>query len=270
MAPTDLVRPPGKRIPFLGLELDNLSFDQAVDRILALARGPEPTYVVTPNVDHVMRFQRYPAFRQIYGDAALVLVDGMPIVWATALLGSRVRAKVSGSDLFPAVARAAAEHELSIFLLGGREGSAEACARILTERHPALRVAGTLCPPLGFHRDPEANQRVLDVVREAAPSILFIGLGCPKQENWIHRHRTELGVPVSLCVGASIDFLAGQARRAPVWMQRCGLEWFYRLAREPRRLWKRYLVDDSPFVLHVLRQWWRQHFTSRRAGGTRP
>jgi N-acetylglucosaminyldiphosphoundecaprenol N-acetyl-beta-D-mannosaminyltransferase len=248
----------------LGLGIDNLSFEEALDRIVALACDPEPDYVVTPNVDHVMRVQRHRRFRRVYHEASLVLADGMPVVWASRILGTPVKAKVSGSDLLPGLAPVAAARGLSLYLLGGQPGAAEACARTLTHRTPSLRIAGVHCPEPGFHLDPRRNQGVLETVRKAAPDILFVALGTPKQEYWIHQYHRELGVPVSIGVGAAFDFLAGAARRAPVWMQKRGLEWLYRLCCEPRRLWKRYLLDDSPFLYLVMRTALRRKREERR------
>ena len=247
----------------MGLHLDNLAFDEAVDRIIALARGDRPRFVVTPNVDHIMKFNRNPRLREAYRKASLVLADGMPVVWASRLLGSAVRDKVSGADLFPRVSEAAAEHGLSIYILGGLHGAAEEGARILQRRHPDLRVAGVQCPERGFHLDTKENQQVIEAVRAASPDILFVALGCPKQELWMHDHCEALGVPVSLGVGAAVDFISGKVRRAPTWMQRCGLEWLFRILREPRRLWKRYLLDDTPFLFRVFRLLFLRTFSPR-------
>jgi len=253
MAPAVRTSPPRARVSFLGLDIDNVSFQDALARIVNLARDPEPAYVVTPNVDHVMRIQKHARFRRVYREASLVLADGMPVVWASRILGTPVQEKVSGSDLLPGLAPVAAAEGLSIYLLGGQPGAAEACAHTLSARHPSLRIAGVHCPEPGFHLGLGRNRKVIETVRRAAPDILFVALGTPKQEYWIHRHHRELGVPVSIGVGAAFDFLAGAARRAPAWMQRRGLEWLYRLCCEPRRLWKRYLLDDSPFLFLVMR-----------------
>lgn len=245
---------PTDRVDLLGVSVDNLSFEDALDRIIALSRGDRPRYVVTPNVDHVMRMEKDARFREAYAGAALVLTDGMPLVWAAKLLGTPVKAKVSGSDLTPRLAAAAAEHGRSVYFLGGHEGAAEECAGVLTKRHPTLTVAGTACPPMGFHLDDAKNRAVIEAVRAANPDILFVGLGSPKQELWIHRHHEDLGVPVSLGIGASIDFVSGRVKRAPRWMQKSGLEWLHRLGSEPRRLWRRYLLQDSPFVWRVMKR----------------
>jgi len=261
---TDAEKAPPRRIEFMGLSLDNVTFDEAVDRIIAMARENTPRYVVTPNVDHIMQFRKDAKFREVYRKAALVLTDGMPVVWASRLLGDPIKEKVSGSDLFPRVSEEAARSGLSICILGGRVGAAEECARILKGRHPDLKIAGTLCPRWGFHLDPEQNREVTEAVRAASPDILFVALGAPKQEFWMHDNCKEMGVPISLGVGAAVDFVSGKALRAPDWMQRFCLEWLYRLNNEPRRLWKRYLIDDSPFILRVMK-----HLVFRGSGKKR-
>jgi N-acetylglucosaminyldiphosphoundecaprenol N-acetyl-beta-D-mannosaminyltransferase len=191
----------------------------------------------------------------VYRSAWLSLPDGMSLVWASRLLGTPLPEKVSGIDLFQEVSAAAAGTGLRIFLLGGRPGAAEQAARVVEARHPGLRIAGTCCPPVGFESDPAEAERVLAAVRDAAPHILFVALGAPKQELWMYENREALGVPVALGVGATFDFVAGMIRRAPKWMQTRGLEWMYRAATEPRRLGRRYLVTTPRFIWIFLKQY---------------
>lgn len=245
-----------RRIQIAGTPVDLVTMDGAVRRILEHAgAGGAPACVVTPNVHHVVMFQDSPRFREVYRAAWLSLADGMPLVWAARLLGTPVPEKVSGSDLFPRVCQAAAGTGLRIFLLGGRPGAADGAARVLEARHPGLRLAGTHCPPMGFERDAAELERTCEAVRAAAPDVLFVGLGAPKQELFMHDQRERLGVPVSVGVGVSFEFVAGMVQRAPEWMQRGGLEWTYRIYKEPRRLWKRYATTNPRFVALVLRQY---------------
>lgn len=236
------------------MPFDAVDFAGAVDRLVDMARGDRPVYAVTANVDHVVRFHRRPEVRSLYSGADLVVADGMPVVWASRLLGRPLPARVAGSDLFPALCARAAEHGLTVFLMGGAPGTAHRAAEIQQQRHPRLRVAGTCCPDYGFETDPIESERVLEMVRAAKPDILFVGLGCPKQENWIVANRMLCGATLSIGVGISFSFVCGDVPRAPLWMRRCGLEWFHRLCREPRRLWKRYLVDDLVFAVLVIRE----------------
>lgn len=243
--------------------IDDVTMDDAIARIEALIARRRPGYVVTPNVDHLVKLQDDAEFREVYARAALVLADGMPLLWASRLLGTPLRAKVSGSDLFVSFAAVAARRGYRLFFMGGREGAAARAAEVLTARHPGLIVCGVDSPPVGFDRDPEANRRLVARIRAARPDVLFVGLGAPKQEKWIHRWHLEAQVPVSIGVGVSFEFVAGMVRRAPAWMQRAGLEWAWRLLMEPRRLWRRYLIEDTRFLALFARQW----VASRAAGG---
>lgn len=243
------------RVELAGARIDDVTMAEAIERIEDLVARRRPEYVVTPNVDHLVKLADDAQFRAVYEQAALVLADGMPLLWASRLLGTPLREKVSGSDLFVAFAEVAARRRYRLFFLGGREGAAARAAEVLAARHAGLEVCGVEAPPLGFDQDPAANRRVLEQVRAARPDVLFVGLGAPKQEKWIHRWRHDLGVPVSIGVGVSFEFVAGMVRRAPRWMQRAGLEWAWRLLMEPTRLWRRYLVDDPRFLLLLARQW---------------
>ena len=248
---------PGQaRIDIAGAKVHPVAFREAVSRIVEHARaGGAPAYIVTPNAHHISLLQDSAQFREIYDGAWLSLADGTPLLWAARLLGTPLPEKVSGSDLFPALCKAVAGTNLRIFLFGGRPGVAEKAAEVLQSRYPGLQVAGTYAPPLGFEKDPVEAERAIDAVRSAAPHLLFVALGAPKQEYWMHENRESLGVPVAIGVGASIDFVAGIVTRAPKWMRKAGLEWLYRLLMEPGRLWKRYLVTNSRFVWLVLRQY---------------
>lgn len=249
---------PFPAIDIAGVRVDACTFREAVQRIVEHARaGGPPAYVVTPNAHHVVTLQESERFRRVYDGAWLSLADGMSIVWAARLLGTPVPEKVSGSDLFPALCDAAAKAGVRIFLFGGRPGAAEAASERLRAMYPGLEVAGTYCPPFGFENDSAESAKAREAIRAAAPRIVFVGLGAPKQEYWMADEGVRLGVPVLVGIGVSIEFVAGMVKRAPVWMQRSGLEWFYRLASEPRRLWKRYAVTNPRFVRLVLQQYRR-------------
>ncbi len=200
-------------------------------------------------------FQEHAGLRAAYADASLVLADGMPVVWASRLLGRPLPERVTGSDLAPALFAAAAERGgLRVFLLGAAPGVAERAATKIAQRWPAVQVIDTYSPRLGFERDPAENAEIQSRIAAARPDVLLVGLGAPKQELWVHAHRREIQAPVALCVGATLDFLAGQRERAPVWMRKTGLEWIYRLAGEPRRLAGRYARDAWVFPRLVLRE----------------
>ena len=233
-----------KRIPFMNIEIDNVTMTEAVECVKVLAREGNNSYVVTPNVDHIVKLEKDAEFAQIYKDADLILADGKPLLWLSKGLGTPIVEKVSGSDLFPPVCEMAAKEGLRVFFLGAAEGVARKAALILQRRYPGLEVAGTYSPAYGFEKDETETERICQLICEAKPDILFLGMGTPKQEKFFYAIRDKVNVHVALHIGASFDFIAGKVKRAPKWMSRMGLEWFYRLCKEPKRMFKRYLVDD--------------------------
>lgn len=257
------IEPTVERVRLLWLGVDNLSFAEAADKIIRMCRQAQPTYVVTPNVDHFIQTRTNTRLRTIYEQAGLSLADGMPVVWAARILGRPLKDKVSGSDLFIELCGRAAAEGLRVFLLGGGPGVAAKAAQALQARHPGLGIVGTHSPIVGHGGTGPDDDSVIAMVRQARPHLLFVGLGAPKQELWMARYRRRLGVPVCIGVGASFDFAAGTQTRAPRWMQHAGFEWLWRLAHEPRRLWKRYLVDDLPFLWWVLSERVRGTASSR-------
>jgi len=204
-------------------------------------------------VDHVVKADKNEAFRRAYADASLSLADGMPLVWVGRLLGCPLPERVAGSDLLMPLLELAARRRWRVYLLGGAPGVAEEVSHLLTEEM-GVSVVGWDDSRIS---DDGSDSSGGSVTRAAAvrPDLVLVGLGPPKQELWIQRARHALGPAVSLGVGASLDFLAGRFQRAPRWMARIGFEWAYRLAQEPRRLWRRYLVDDPRFAWIVLRTW---------------
>lgn len=260
-----------RRIRLFGIEIDALKMHQAVSRVLAwteTGRG-HCRYVVTPNVDHTVMYQHRADLRRAYRGASMVLADGAPVVLASRLLRRGLPERVAGSDLVPALFDAACRRctpgrsgktspaagptarrpadrggrPLRVFLLGAAPGVAKKAARNIEARWPSVRVVGVLSPPLGFERDVTANRAIFKAISAARPDVLIVGLGAPKQEAWVSTHCHRIEAPVALCVGATIDFLAGHRRRSPRWMRRVGLEWLHRLLTEPRRLGARYARD---------------------------
>jgi N-acetylglucosaminyldiphosphoundecaprenol N-acetyl-beta-D-mannosaminyltransferase len=177
----------------------------------------------------------------------------MPLIWAAKYLGTPLQGRVAGSDLFPRLCKFAAQKNYRLFFLGGRAGAGDKAVQILSQAHPGFN-AQSYCPPMGFEKDSAENQKIFTLIRSFAPHILCVALGAPKQEYWIYRHAAELAVPVSLGVGASLDFLAGYQKRAPQFLCKIGLEWAWRLMLEPRRMYKRYLIDDPAFLAIVHHQ----------------
>jgi N-acetylglucosaminyldiphosphoundecaprenol N-acetyl-beta-D-mannosaminyltransferase len=238
-----------------GVRIDNRAFEDVVATIVEhAAERRDAAYVVTPNAQHVVLLQRDAWLRESYEDAFLAVPDGVPLLWAARLLGAKPRGRVNGTDLFQRLCAEAGQRELRVFLLGGRPGAADAAAERLRREHPALQICGTYAPPFGFEKDPAECAGIVARVNAARPHLLFVGLGAPKQEYWMCANRRRLDVPMSLGIGVSFEFVGGVVRRAPLWMQQCGLEWLFRLVSEPQRLWKRYLVGNAAFVFLVARQ----------------
>ena len=261
------------RIPLFGYEVDAVSPPEAVEVVAGWVAAGDGAcrYVVTPNVHHTVMYQRNEALRAAYADAGLVLADGAPVVLAARLLGRPLPGRVTGSDLVPALFDRFREEGLRVYLLGAGLGVAARAAERIEACWPGVRVVGVLSPPPGFERDPDANAAILSDVAAARPDVLVVGLGAPKQELWVHRHRAAIRARAALCVGAAIDFLAGEKRRAPRWMQRSGLEWLHRMSTEPRRLFVRYAHDAFAFPPLVCREWLRRsRRTVRAAAATSP
>jgi N-acetylglucosaminyldiphosphoundecaprenol N-acetyl-beta-D-mannosaminyltransferase len=233
------------RVDVLGVGISAIDLPAAVDEISRWIEAREPHYVCVTGVHGVMECQRDPALRRIHEASGLTTPDGMPMVWAGHYAGARGMRRVYGPDLMLALCERAAERGWGSYLYGGRPGVPERLGRRLEGRFPGLRIVGSYSPPFG-PLDEAEEARLAAAIREAAPEILWVGLSTPKQERWMAAHIDRLGVPAVLGVGAAFDIHAGTLAQAPPWMQRAGLEWLFRLWREPRRLWRRYLPGQQP------------------------
>jgi len=248
----------GRRVRLFGIEIDVVRMPEAVAQVREWItnRDLRCRYVVTPNVDHAVMFQENEELRRAYVEAGLVLADGAPLVLASRWLGKPLPERVAGSDLVPALFDAtSADSPLRVFLLGGAPGVAERASANLAARWPAVTVVGTASPPKVFENDAAQNAAILARIAKECPDVVLVGLGAPKQELWVWRHRRAIAAPVVLCIGATIDFLAGERSRAPRWMRRAGLEWLYRLGTEPRRLGRRYARDAIIFPRLIWKEW---------------
>ena len=236
------------RMRFLNTEVDNLTMEEAICKINELIVNKKPSYVVTPNVDHIVKLEEDKEFQEVYKSADLILTDGMPLIWISKLKKNPIKEKVSGSDLFPKVCKMAADKGYKVFLLGAAEGVADKAADNLRKKYEGLNIIGTYSPSYGFENKEDEIKHIIRIINDIKPDILAVGLGAPKQEKFLYKYRNKLNVPISLAIGATIDFEAGNVSRAPKWMQNSGLEWFYRLLKEPKRMFKRYLVDDIKII----------------------
>lgn len=203
--------------------------------------------IVTVNADFIRIAQRDGEFRRVLNSADLAVADGMPVVWLSRARGLPVPERVAGIDLIDDCCRLAAQRDVGVFLLGAAPGVAEAAGRELATRHAGLKIVGTYAPPFGSHT-PDEDARMTAAIRSAGRCVLFVAFGAPRQDLFIARHLRELDVVVAMGVGCAFDILSGGVLRAPRWMQRSGLEWVWRIAQEPGRLWRRYLIQDAPLL----------------------
>jgi N-acetylglucosaminyldiphosphoundecaprenol N-acetyl-beta-D-mannosaminyltransferase len=245
-----------------GVPFHNVTFDEAIEWIMDRVRSGRPAIVATANLDFITRAWSDPELQRILIDADLVLADGFPIVKLAPFFGPGLKGRVTGSDLTPMLAARAEQEGFSLYGLGSAEGVAEEAMHRLVERHPKLRIAGAYAPPFAPLLDMD-HRGILKRLEAAGPDILFVALGAPKQEKFIHMHVRGWNVPVAIGVGASLDFITGEQRRAPVWMRRMHLEWLWRICCNPRRLFSRYAANMG-FLLSATRQMISIHYMSDR------
>ena len=243
-------------LAMLGVTFDAVTAEQAMDRVDEMIAARTPHYIVTPNVDFLVQAGRDRELHRILLEADLVLTDGAPLLWMSRWLRRPFPERVAGSDIVPRLLRRAESRGYRVFFLGGQETIGQQAVERIRRTHPGLAGVDHYSPPFAdlLHMDQEEIQ---ERIRQANPDLLFVCFGCPKQEKWIAMNHRQVGVPVCMGVGATIDFLAGHISRAPRWMRRAGLEWAYRLGHEPRRLFQRYLDDFRVFLPAATRQLWR-------------
>ena len=252
----------GERSAIWGLRLDCIRMEETVDAVAAMIAERTPRFIITANVNYAMLVDRDESLQAITDEASLVLADGQPLVWRSKIgTAARLPERVAGSELIYRLAERAAERGWRIYFLGAEAGVAQRCADTLAQYYPGLQIAGVQSPPYRKLSDLEQQQQRQAIIDSRA-DILLVAFGQPKGERWIHQHYQQLGVPVSIQVGASFDFVAGTARRAPLVWQRLGLEWCYRMCSDPRRLVPRY-ISNAAFVLLSLIRDWRDYVDSR-------
>lgn len=241
------------RMKFMNTYIDNVTLAEALDEIDKLIAAKSDSFVVTPNVDHIVQIEKGGVLAEVYEQADMILCDGKPLVWISKLYGTPIKEKISGSDLFPELCKRASEKGYRMFFLGAAEGVAAKAADILKSRFKDLQIVEVYSPPYGFEKDKEETQHIVKMIKKAAPDILILGLGTPKQEKFILDYRHDYNVPISFGLGASFDFIAGNVKRAPKWMADHGLEWIFRITQDPKRMIKRYLIDDLKIISLVFK-----------------
>jgi N-acetylglucosaminyldiphosphoundecaprenol N-acetyl-beta-D-mannosaminyltransferase len=262
MAATQQVRAPAGCIDLDGVPFQCMTRADVVDHIDAALGREQGGWVVTLNLD-LLRLQSVASVRECYARADLRVADGMPLLWAAALQGTPLPDRVAGSDLVWLVAERAAQRGHSLYLLGGAPGAAPEAARTLCARWPELRIAGVASPRISEPPTTGELSALRDALAKAQPDIVYVALGTPKTEYLIAALRDAFPASWWIGVGISLSFIAGNVRRAPAWVQRAGLEWLHRMVQEPRRLARRYLVDDLPFLAGLLWRSWRRRNARR-------
>lgn len=241
-----------KSIHLTGIRIDCMTEAEVVARLMSDLQQGRGGWVLTLNVDILRLMRERPELRKLSDKMSLVVADGMPLVWASRLQGTPLAARIPGSSLILSLSAAAARSGSKILLLGGSRPVAEKAAVVLTQENPGLRIAGILCPPLGFDQDPASMAALRKALIEVSPDLVYVCLGSPKEIYVIRELRKSLPSTWFLGLGGSVDIISGEIRRAPIWMQRAGLEWSWRLMMEPRRLFKRYIIHDFPFATRLL------------------
>jgi N-acetylglucosaminyldiphosphoundecaprenol N-acetyl-beta-D-mannosaminyltransferase len=241
------------RVRIMGAPMAVVTEAAAVQTIIDAAEAGRGHWTITANLDHLRRYHCEPLAKSLIDDADLVVADGMPLIWASRLAGEPLPERVSGSSMVWSICEEVSTRGQSVFLLGGDPGVAERAADVFRDRYPGLDIAGTTCPPVGFEDDEQELERIRHQIIKAAPQIVFVALGFPKQDVLIRSLRSSLPYASFLGVGISLSYATGDVSRAPGWICGLGLEWAYRLSQEPtRRLARRYLVHGLPFGLRLM------------------
>lgn len=249
------------KVNILNTEIDNLSLTELLEDL-------ECGIVFTPNVDHIIKLREDREFREAYNGANYVVCDGQILLYSSWFLGTPLKQKISGSDFFPAFYNYHKHNKnIKIFLLGAGEGVAQKAQAKINQKVGSEIVVGAYSPSYHFEKNELECLQIIEIIQSSGATVLAIGVGAPKQEKWIYKYREKLtNIKIFLAIGATLDFEAGNLRRAPKWMSNVGLEWLFRLILEPRRLWKRYLVDDMPFFWLILKQKFDNLQSTSKAG----
>lgn len=236
------------RQKFMNTYIDNVTMDEAIDYIERCIQHRKVGQVITPNVDQIVRMEWDDYFKEICENCELLLVDGHPLMWIAKLYGKPFKEKICGSDLVPVLCDLASRKGYSVFFLGAAPGVAAKAAEIMQEQNPGLKIAGTYSPPMGFENNTEELERINGILLDSKSDMLFVGMGVPKQDIFIYENMNKYKIPVSFSVGGTIDFIAGKQKRAPKWVSGIGFEWLYRLIKNPKRMFKRYIIDDMKIL----------------------
>lgn len=239
-----------ERIEMMGCLIDNLNMEETLQKVEAFIASGQPHQHVVVNVDKLVKARHSPDLRRIINECALINADGMPVVWASRLLGKPLKERVAGVDLFERLMQRSAEKGWRVFLLGAREEVVADVKQIYERKYPGIVVAGYRN---GYWTEAEEDSVVAQIA-DAKADILFVAISSPKKELFLGRHQARLKIPFAMGVGGTFDVATGRVKRAPVWMQKAGLEWFHRFLQEPRRMFRRYFIEDMAFFGMLLRE----------------
>ena len=242
------------RIEIMGCQVDNLTMEETLQTVEGFIKTGLPHQHVVVNVDKLVKADRDPELRRIINECALINVDGMPVVWAARLLGKPLKERVAGVDLFEALMARAAEKGWRVYLLGAREEVVAGVKRVYEGKYPGFKVAGYRN---GYWK-PEEEAGVVAEITAAKADLLFVAISSPKKEHFLGRYQADMKIPFAMGVGGTFDVMVGKVKRAPVWMQNSGLEWFYRFLQEPRRMFRRYFIEDMAFFGLLLAEFKRR------------
>lgn len=242
------------QMDFLNTHVNNLTMKEAIAETDRLIQRKNHSYIVTPNMDHIVLLEEDELFKIVYDNASLVLTDGTPLLWIANYLGTPIKEKISGSDFFPELCALAAKRKYSIFILGAAEGIAAKAAENLQKKYPGLLIAGTYSPPIGFEKDAVEVFKIKEQINDTHTDILAVALGSPKGEKFIFDIRKDICASLSISIGATIDFEAGNVKRAPKWVSDLGFEWLFRITQDPKRLFKRYW-NDAVKIIPIIRKY---------------
>jgi N-acetylglucosaminyldiphosphoundecaprenol N-acetyl-beta-D-mannosaminyltransferase len=237
-------------VALFGLPITNVTMEQAVARVEEHILSGKTHQIATANLDFARNSLRDEYLQRIICECSMVLPDGAPMLWASAMFGAPLQERVTGVDLIPELARLSAKHGYGLYLLGASEESSRAAAEFLRKQYPGVRIVGRHSPAPGALSEMDHDE-ILQRIDEARPDVLLVAFGNPKQEIWIYRHRERLQVPVAIGIGGALDMIAGRLQRAPKWVQKLQLEWLYRMMQEPRRLLPRYASDAAALFVHL-------------------
>lgn len=247
------------KIDIFGVKVDNLTIEELKEDIIDFATSEVPKTIMYANANSINIAQKNREYKNIINTADIVYPDGQGVVWASRVFGNYLKERMTAADFFYQLCRKIAKKEIKLYLLGSQPGITEEVKKRLAQTFPLLNIVGT------YHGyfDKEEEEGIIDTINNCRPNILLVGMGTPKQEEWIYYNRYRLNVSLCWAVGGLFDFISGKIKRAPLWMVHCHLEWLYRLCQEPKRLWRRYLIGNLIFVFLILKEFLKNLYTKK-------